>query len=190
MEWLCTPITPDKSVVQITPDENFEETCLLEIGLRGGDLLLFGCFYGQRQIKIMNHLLRRVTEKIYSRICLVGYFNFRDINWNSWTSPHNEESKGSKFIDTDQSSTCQHHAPDVITFKFYSYLDYSISKERFVYDRTEFGAMKNQLVEIRWKEEYLRSGQNKTVEELWRILNSSKPRRLKEPICSKDEGNR
>ena len=32
--------------------------------------------------------------------------------------------------------------------------------------------MKNQLVEIRWKEEYLRSGQNKTGEKLWRTLKS------------------
>ena len=40
-------------------------------------------------------------------------------------------------------------------------------------DRADFGALKIQLVEIGWKEEYLRSGQNKTVEELWRTLKSN-----------------
>ena len=34
-----------KSVIQITSKTDFEEAGLLEIRLRGGDLLLFGCCY-------------------------------------------------------------------------------------------------------------------------------------------------
>ena len=34
----------EKSTIQIQPDLSFEEACLLEIKLRGGDNLLFGCF--------------------------------------------------------------------------------------------------------------------------------------------------
>ena len=46
-------------------------------------------------------------------------------------------------------------------------------------------AMTNELEEIRWKEEYIRSWQNKTIEELRRTL---KPKLVdfKKPICSKD----
>ena len=35
----------DKSVMQIQPELGFEEVCLLEIRLRGGDRLIFGCIY-------------------------------------------------------------------------------------------------------------------------------------------------
>ena len=35
----------DKFVLQIKPDLRFEEACLLEVRLGGGDLLLFGCIY-------------------------------------------------------------------------------------------------------------------------------------------------
>ena len=35
----------DKSVIQINPDTSFGEVCLLEIKLRGGDIMLFGSFY-------------------------------------------------------------------------------------------------------------------------------------------------
>ena len=35
----------DQSIVQINPGLCFQEACLVEIKLRGGDLMLFGCFY-------------------------------------------------------------------------------------------------------------------------------------------------
>ena len=42
-------------------------------------------------------------------ICLVGDFNFPDINWDSWMSPRIKESKESKFIDTVQSCYLHQH---------------------------------------------------------------------------------
>ena len=36
--------TLDKSVIQIDSDSSFE-VCLIEVRLRGGDTLLFGCVY-------------------------------------------------------------------------------------------------------------------------------------------------
>ena len=42
---LYTCSSLDKSVIQIIPEIAFEEVCLLEIRLRGGDLLLKGCLY-------------------------------------------------------------------------------------------------------------------------------------------------
>ena len=34
-----------KSVQQIRPKINFEESCLLQVKLRGSDMMLFGCIY-------------------------------------------------------------------------------------------------------------------------------------------------
>ena len=98
----------DKSVIQVIPELGFEEACLLEIRLRGGDSLLFGCFYrsptptstSDKNNDNLNHLLRRISDKHYSHTCLVGDFNYRDINWQSWTTFHGEESKEYKFIET------------------------------------------------------------------------------------------
>ena len=40
-----------------------------------------------------------MSNQDYSHICFVGDFNFRDIDWNTWTTNHNEESKEMKFIE-------------------------------------------------------------------------------------------
>ena len=98
----------DKSVIQIKPELGYEEACLLEIHLRGGDLLLFGCFYrsptptstSAKNNDDLNRLLRCISEKKYSHKCFVDDFNFKDINWMSWTTRHNEDSKENKFIET------------------------------------------------------------------------------------------
>ena len=91
--------TIDKSVIQITPELDFEEVCLLEIKLRGGDLLLFGCFYrsptpsnrSQANNENLDQLLQRISNKSYSHKCFVGDFDLKDINWVSWTTFHNTE---------------------------------------------------------------------------------------------------
>ena len=98
----------DKSVIQIETDVRFSETCLLEVKLLGGDILLFGCFYrsptpsdtSDENNANLNRLLRSLTVKRYTHICFVGDFNYRDINWLSWTTSHNEESKEANFIET------------------------------------------------------------------------------------------
>ena len=75
-----------------------------------------------------------------------------------------------------QISDICHHAPigksdhDVISFNFHAYLDFTKPMERYVYDRADYEAMKKHLNDVRWKEEYLQSGQNKTIEELWNAL--------------------
>ena len=64
----------DKSVIQVIPELGFEEACLLEIRVRGGDSLLFGCFYrsptptftSDKNNDNLNHLLRRLSDKNYS----------------------------------------------------------------------------------------------------------------------------
>ena len=88
-------------------NNQFKEACLLEIRLRGGDILLFGCFYRSptptsdsiENNENLNRLLKTICTKSYSHICLVGDLNYKDINWKSWTTSHGDESKEVKFIE-------------------------------------------------------------------------------------------
>ena len=96
-----------KSTIKIEVNNKFEEACLLEIRLRGGDVLLFGCIYRSptstpettENNENLNNLLRSISDKSYSHVCLVGDFNYRDISWKSWTTPHGENSKEVRFIE-------------------------------------------------------------------------------------------
>ena len=98
----------NKSVIQIQLQSTFVEACLLEIRLRGGDILLFGCVYrsptassnSEQNNENLNKLLKTIATKDYSHRCIVGDFNYRDINWNNWTTPHGPQSKESMFIET------------------------------------------------------------------------------------------
>ena len=98
----------EKSIAEITSDVKFEECCLIEIRLRGGDTMLFACCYrsptqgllSNENNEKLNQLLRVIARKNYSHRCIVGDFNYKDINWSSWTTGHAEESKEQKFIDT------------------------------------------------------------------------------------------
>ena len=97
-----------KSVTQIKLDIKYEEVCLLEVRLRGGDMLLFACCYrsptssstSETNNDNLNLLLKEICDKKYSHRCILGDFNFKDIHWASWTTPHGVESKEAKFIET------------------------------------------------------------------------------------------
>ena len=92
---IFTHTSIDKSTIQIQPELAFEEVGLLEIKLRGGDILLFACFYTK-----LDNLLRSISRKKYSHSCILGDFNYRGINWQTWTTLHNEDSKEAIFIET------------------------------------------------------------------------------------------
>ena len=87
-------------VIQINPDIKFSEVCLIEIR--------FGCFYrsptttstSEKSNTNLNNLLKYLSGKKYSHQSFVVNFNFRNINWFTWTTPHNEESKEAQFIET------------------------------------------------------------------------------------------
>ena len=205
----------DQSVVQINSNLGFQEACLLEIKLRGGDLMLFGCMYrspslsstSDKNNKCLNRLLQNIANTKYTHRCIVGDFNFRDINWASWSTCHNDESKEQKFIETVrdcflyqhnaensrrrgndqpslidliftdelmQVSDVQHQAPlgksdhNVISFKFNCYLDYAKPREKFLYDKGDFDAMRGQLTEEKWMEEFVATANDKSVENMWR----------------------
>ena len=98
----------EKSTIQIKMDSKFNEACILEIRLRGGDTLIFGCIYRSPtptqdsavNNENLNRLLKTICTKSHSHVCLVGDFNYKDVNWKSWTTSHDEESKEAKFLET------------------------------------------------------------------------------------------
>ena len=106
-----------KSIIQVVPDEVFEEACLLEIRLRGGDILLFACLYrsptpsesSKANDDSLNKLLKRLSMKGYTHVCLVGDFNYKTINWTTWTTSHGEDSAEYRFIEGIRDSYLHQH---------------------------------------------------------------------------------
>ena len=98
----------EKSVIQVKLDLKYEEACIVEIRLRGGDKVRFGCIYrsptssdkSDENNENLINLLRCISKKNYSHVCLVGDFNFKDINWKNCTTIHGGKSKEVKFIET------------------------------------------------------------------------------------------
>ena len=98
----------DSSVSILFTNIKYEEACLLEIKLHNNDKLLFGCIYrsptpsntSDENNNNLNNLLKYLTQRTYSHICIVGDFNYKSINWSSYSTPKSEESKESKFLET------------------------------------------------------------------------------------------
>ena len=98
-------------------DTDFEEFRLLEFKLCKNETLLFGCFYrsptpsatSDFNNNSLNLLIRSLSRKDYDHICFVGDFNFKDINWNTWTTPHLEESKEEQFLEAIRDSYLHQH---------------------------------------------------------------------------------
>ena len=79
--------------------------------------MIFGCFYrsptpsstSEVNNSHLNQLLNNLSNKPYSHKCFVGDFNLKDINWDSWNTFHNEESKEAKFIEAVRDSFFYQH---------------------------------------------------------------------------------
>ena len=70
--------------------------------------MLFECFYKSPTPTSksgvnndnFNRLLQQICRKSYSHIRIVGDFNFKEINWQSWATCFGEDSKETKFIES------------------------------------------------------------------------------------------
>ena len=89
----------------ISCNTDFEESLWVEIPLIGCDKLLVGCIYRSESGTKENndrllHLLNEIKTKKYSHILIMGDFNYKDINWQTW-SPNkgNTQSEEFKFIE-------------------------------------------------------------------------------------------
>ena len=104
----------DKSTIQIQPELDFEEACLLEIRLHEGDTLTFGCFYRSPTTTInseennekLNSLLRCVSRKKYS---LHAFSEILITEISTGRLVHNEGSKEAKFLETIQDCFLHQH---------------------------------------------------------------------------------
>ena len=98
----------DRSVIQVKSEIAFNETCMIELRLRGGDTLLLGCCYrsptktptsADNNIKL-NAFLKWVAERKHSHKCIMGDFNFKQVNWTTYSTPESENSDEAKFLET------------------------------------------------------------------------------------------
>lgn len=96
-------------IVDIECPVTFEETCIIEVRLSGNDMLAFACIYrspsnndrSKDNNDSLNGLLKTLSsDRKYTHKCFVGDFNFPTINWENWTTPHVEESKEERFLDS------------------------------------------------------------------------------------------
>ena len=107
----------EKSAIHLIPSHGFEEVCLVEIRLRKGDILLFGCCYrsptatdqSANNNRELNRLLKSISLKKYSYTCIVGDFNYKAINWISWTTKHGDDSHEANFIEAVRDSFLYQH---------------------------------------------------------------------------------
>lgn len=97
-------------VSAVSESSNFREACLIEIKLSSKDKLLFGCIYrsptssptSDENNQNLNKLLKWIPTQNYSHICVVGDFNYKDINWTTCSTTKNETSKEASFLETIQ----------------------------------------------------------------------------------------
>ncbi len=148
---------------------------------------------------------------MYSHICLVGDFNFKNIKWDNLSTLKSENSKEVKFIETVrdcflhqhiteptrnrgmdepsiidlvftneemQISNIEYHAPlgksdhSVISFTYNCYIDTNSTSKRFLYDKADFAAMNNHLIDENWKEKFIEASMNKPVENIWGMFKT------------------
>ena len=78
-----------------------------------------------------------------------------------------------------QVSDVEHQSPlgksdhNLIIFKFHCYLEYTKPKDRYAYEKGDYDAMRNELSDTNWQEEYVTSASNKNIAELWGTLKST-----------------
>ena len=98
------------AISEVNVQQEFREYCAIEFRLCNKDNLLFGCFYRspttsnidyQENNNNLNNLLKVLCNgKKYSHICIVGDFNFKNINWENWSTNKSEESIERKFLES------------------------------------------------------------------------------------------
>ena len=97
-----THLSIDKSIIDIKPGIQFEELCLLELKLPGCNTLLFGSptktTTSDANNENLNKLLKYLSHRENTHKCLIGDLNYRNINWQTWTTSLSENSLKAKFI--------------------------------------------------------------------------------------------
>lgn len=82
----------------------FEEACFCVITLESNEKLLLGGIYHspsstQANTKLLFELINSAVNLKYDYTVFVGDFNFPDISWEDWTTPHNEDHPEFYFLE-------------------------------------------------------------------------------------------
>ena len=91
-----------------------KEACWCVINLNKTEKLLLGLVYrspnsNEENNIALNNMPSSINEENFSRIVIMGDFNFRDINWNHWISEAPEEHISHGFIEADRDSFLYQH---------------------------------------------------------------------------------
>ena len=119
----------DRSVIQVKLEVNFDEVSMLEIRLRGGYFLLLGCCYrsptktevSATNNSNLNKLVNWISEQKHSHKCIMGDFDYKQVNWHSWSTSMGEKLSVIRFsINTWRSrpndvGTTEHSILDLVS---------------------------------------------------------------------------
>ena len=96
------------------PNTDHEES--MWVKLNSKDNLLIVCIYNSpsgdenNQNNLSGLIQESTSKQKYSHILLMGDLNYRNIDWNTWTTPNrSEESNEFKFIETIRDSYLYQH---------------------------------------------------------------------------------
>ena len=57
----------------------------------------------------LNYMISSLNEENFTRTVVMGYFNYRDIDWNHWISEAPEDHSSHRFIEAVRDSFLYHH---------------------------------------------------------------------------------
>ena len=95
-------------------NDNFKESVWCEVRMNSKDKLLIGGIYKSPNCDAENHvklnqLITQAIEMKYNSTVVIGDFNFREINWETWTVNRNETHPASHFVECIRDNfLCQH----------------------------------------------------------------------------------
>ena len=99
----------------------FQESVQIEMRLKGGDYLSFSCVYrsptqteqtSQNCAKLNTLITEIAQNKKYTHRCIVGDFNYKDIEWSRWSTRKSEASAEEKFLRTLQDTFMFQHVSE------------------------------------------------------------------------------
>ena len=111
-----------KDVTEITPITDFSEHKLLSVKVRNNAELLIAAVYrsdsgtNQNNLNLLN-LLQEINSMKESHKLVIGDFNYKNIDWESWFTPKNENSDEQLFINCIQDMYWYQHIATPTRFR-------------------------------------------------------------------------
>jgi hypothetical protein len=99
---------------QVHVFEDYEESVWAEVSLVNQDKLLVGVVYrsgsgSDENNRLMMTMMRELSQTSYSHKLIMGDFNFTDIDWAEWSTPHNEDHLEFTFLECARDTFLHQH---------------------------------------------------------------------------------